>query len=144
MIHSVTATELHLQLLLISLALMWTYSCHTGEEPCSSGVVEYYRNPVHEQSTNHISLCMSIWKVWIFKFYNALLESYCVESNSIGYRITCQAHLAHDTKTAVWGENFCILWLFVKVYSAKLGGVGAFGGTREQSMKMFSVKIFFR
>ena len=38
--------------------------------------------------------------------------------------------------------NFTILWLFVKVFSAKFGGVVVFGKS-EQSAKVFSAKIVF-
>ena len=39
--------------------------------------------------------------------------------------------------------NFEVLWLFAKVFSAKFGDVVSFGGTSEQSTKVFSVKMFF-
>ena len=32
--------------------------------------------------------------------------------------------------------NFTVLWLFVKVLSAKFGGVVSFGSTSEQSVKL--------
>ena len=45
-------------------------------------------------------------------------------------------------------ENFEVLWLFAKVFSAKFGGVascgGTIGGTSEQSTKVFSAKIPIR
>ena len=39
--------------------------------------------------------------------------------------------------------NFEILWLFVKVFSTKFGGVVSFGSTSEQFAKVFSRKILF-
>ena len=40
--------------------------------------------------------------------------------------------------------NFKVLPLFVKVFSAKLGGMASFGSdTSEQSVKVFSAKILF-
>ena len=39
--------------------------------------------------------------------------------------------------------NFEVLWLFTKVFSAKFGGVTFFGGTSEQSAKVFFTKIVF-
>ena len=33
--------------------------------------------------------------------------------------------------------NFAVLWLFAKVYSTKFRGVASFGGTSEQSAKVF-------
>ena len=40
------------------------------------------------------------------------------------------------------GENFEVLWLFVDCLSGKFGDMAYFGGTSEQSMKVFSTKIF--
>ena len=39
--------------------------------------------------------------------------------------------------------KFEVLWLFAKVFFAKFGGVVSFGGTSEQFVKVFSVKILF-
>ena len=36
--------------------------------------------------------------------------------------------------------NFKVLWLFVKVFSAKFGGMALFGDASEQSAKVFSAK----
>ena len=33
--------------------------------------------------------------------------------------------------------NFEVLWLFVKVFSVKFGGVASFGGTSNQSVESF-------
>ena len=39
--------------------------------------------------------------------------------------------------------NFKVLQLFMKVFSAKLGGMASFGSdTSEQSVKVFSAKVF--
>ena len=38
--------------------------------------------------------------------------------------------------------NFEVLWLFTKVFSAKFGGVASFGGSSEQSAKVFSTNFF--
>jgi len=35
------------------------------------------------------------------------------------------------------------LWVFMKVFSMKFGGVVSFGGTSKQSAEVFSSKIFF-
>ena len=35
------------------------------------------------------------------------------------------------------------LWLFAKVFSAKFGGMASVGAAKEQSAKVFSVKIIF-
>ena len=40
-------------------------------------------------------------------------------------------------------SNFEVLWLFVQVSSANFGGMASFGGTSEQFVKVFSVKILF-
>ena len=39
--------------------------------------------------------------------------------------------------------NFEVLWLFVKVFSTKFGGMVSIGGTSEQSAKVFFMKIEF-
>ena len=38
--------------------------------------------------------------------------------------------------------NFTVLWLYVKAFSAKSGGIASFGMVKE-SVKVFSVKIVF-
>ena len=40
------------------------------------------------------------------------------------------------------GANFEVLWPFVNFLSAKFGDMAYFGGTSEQSVKVFSTKIF--
>ena len=39
--------------------------------------------------------------------------------------------------------NFEILWLFMKVFSAKFGDLASFGEDREQFAEVFSAKILF-
>ena len=41
------------------------------------------------------------------------------------------------------GRNFCKFRGFVKVFSTKFGGRASFGGTSEQSTKVFSANIYF-
>ena len=38
--------------------------------------------------------------------------------------------------------NFEVLWLFAKVFSVQFGGVASFGGTSEQSVKIFSANFY--
>ena len=56
------------------------------------------------------------------------LTTYCINSGKL---------LREKTFT-----NFEVLQLFVKIFSAKFGGVVSFGDTSEQSAKVFSVKIY--
>ena len=39
--------------------------------------------------------------------------------------------------------NFEVLWLFVKVFCVRFGGMASFGGTSKQFAKVFSAKIYF-
>ena len=41
------------------------------------------------------------------------------------------------------GASFEVLWLFRKVFLIKFGSIVSFGGTNEQSVKVFSEKIVF-
>ena len=38
--------------------------------------------------------------------------------------------------------NFEVLWLFAKVFSVQFGGMASFGGTSEQSVKIFSANFY--
>ena len=64
--------------------------------------------------------------------------NYCIAGNFSGRNLLREKTLRDKTYATCK-----ILWLFIKVFSTKFGGMASFGGISEHFTKVFSVKILF-